>query len=92
MHVPNAIRRWDRLMPGKHGSGSDDHGQEKPLLEPWPDEAPRLDHRPNQLPGTESGSSMSRVVLELDCDIVFAPLLDWAKYSCSCLFNSAIVR
>lgn len=69
-------------MPGKHGSGSDDHGHEKPLLDPWPDEVPRLllenglDHLPNQLPAGEAGSSMSIVVLELDCDIVFAPLLD----------------
>lgn len=84
-------------MPGKHGSGSDDHGQETPLPELWPDEAPRLfleiglDHLPNQLPETVAGLSMSTMVLELDSDIVFAPLLDWAKYSCSCLFNSAIV-
>lgn len=70
-------------MPGKHGSGSDDHGHEKPLLDPWPGDAPRpldpeygLDHLPNQLPDTEVGSSMSIAVLELDCDIVFAPLLD----------------
>lgn len=70
-------------MPGKHGSGSEDHGHEKPLLDPWPDDAPRLldpvnglDHLPNQLSGTEAGSSMSMVVLELDCDIVFAPLLE----------------
>ncbi len=70
-------------MPGKQGSGSDDHGHEKLLLDIWPDDAPRLlvpenglDHLPNQLPGTEVDSSMSIAVLELDCDIVFAPLLD----------------
>jgi len=84
IHVPNATSRWDRLRPGKHGSGSDDQGHEKPLLEPGPDDdAPRLlalenglDHRPNQLSGTDSGSLKSMVVLELDWDTVFAPLLD----------------
>lgn len=62
----------ERLIPGKQGSGSEDHGQENPLLVPWPVD-PRpfelengLDHLPNQLPGTDAVSSMSIVVLELD--------------------------
>lgn len=95
IQVPKATSLCERLIPGKQGSGSEDHGQENPLLVPWPVD-PRLfelenglDHLPNQLPGTDAGSSMSIVVLELDCDIVLAPF-DCAKYSCSCRFNSAM--
>lgn len=95
IQVPKATSLCERLIPGKQGSGSEDHGQENPLLVPWPVD-PRLlgfekglDHFPNQLPGTESASSMSIVVLELDCEIVFAPF-DCDKYSCNCRFNSAM--
>lgn len=73
MQVPNATSRCERLIPGRHGSGSVDHGQENPVLDPWPDEfnllvEPEngLDQLPNQLPGTDAGSSMSMEVLELD--------------------------
>lgn len=68
-------------MPGRQGSGSADHGHDKPPL--LPELCPEvladhgLDHRPNQLPGTGSGSPRSTAVLEPDWEMVFVlPPLD----------------
>ncbi|CAB1321466.1 unnamed protein product [Coregonus sp. 'balchen'] len=74
IHTPTATSRCERLIPGKHGSGSVDHGQEKPLPDALLVEPPLrllepengLDQLPNQLPAIEGDSSMSIVVLELD--------------------------